>query len=124
MFAPLHGADAAPVQVVLPADVEQGVGVRQAVHVEMEQGNTALVLIDDGEGGAGDPAAAAQAPGEAPGECGLAHAQSAGVRHHGTGGQHGGKTGAQILRLRHAVGNIFQKQKSFLSNFISIHIIS
>ena len=34
--------------------VKEGVGIRQAVHIEVEQGDAPLILVDDGEGGAGD----------------------------------------------------------------------
>ena len=38
VFAPLHGAHAAPLQIVLPADVKEVLGGSEPVHIEMEQG--------------------------------------------------------------------------------------
>ena len=40
-------------------DVKKLIGIAQAVHIEMEQGNRAVILVDDGKGGAGDPTGAA-----------------------------------------------------------------
>ena len=74
-LAPLHGAHAAAIQVVVPADVKEVLRPLQAVEVKMEQGQpSALVLVDDGKGGTGDPLPAFQAPGQAPGKGGLPHA--------------------------------------------------
>ena len=53
-LAPFHGADAASIEVILPADVEELVLVSQAVHIKVEEREPSLVLVDDGEGGAGD----------------------------------------------------------------------
>ena len=36
LFTPFHGADTAPVQIVLPTDVEQGVDVCQTVHIKVK----------------------------------------------------------------------------------------
>ena len=98
-FAPLHGAYAAPVQVVLPADVEELVLVPQSVQVEVEQGEPALVLVNDGEGWAGDPALPAESPREAPGKGGLPRPQAAGVGDDAPGLQPQGQGFAQPLGL-------------------------
>ena len=75
----------------------------------MEQRQTASqILVDNGKSGAGDPVGAAQSPGESPGKGGLAHAQAALVGNHRTGRQHTGQPGAQGLRLRLAVREVFQ----------------
>ena len=67
----------------------------------MEQGQAAaLILVDNGKGGAGDPALVAKSCGKATGEGGFAHAQASFVGHHGAGGQGCGQTGACGLRLR------------------------
>ena len=80
----------------------------------MEQGQAGpLVLVDDGEGGAGHPALIAQATGQAPGEGGLSQTQAPPVGHHGPGGQDGGQAAAQGLGLRLAVGNVVHGRASF-----------
>ena len=87
-FTPLHRADAAPAEKILPADVKQVIGVPQAVHVKVEQRQgAALILVDDGEGGAGHPLGNAQALGHAPDKGGLSRPQVAGEGHHSTRGQ-------------------------------------
>ena len=77
--APLDGAHAAAREVILPADVKQLVRRAEAVEVKVEQGNIPLVFVDDGEGGTGDAAAAAETAGKPAGEGGLSHAEFAGV---------------------------------------------
>ena len=126
LLAPLHGADAAPGEIVLPADIEQVLGAVQPVHVEVEQGDGPLIFVDDGEGGAGDPAPAPQAPGEPAGEGGLPHAQAAPVGHHGAGGEGGGQLFAQGLGLRLAVGDVFHEAvllSCVVSKFDSVYHI-
>ena len=118
LLAPLHGADGAAGEIVLPADVEQVLRPVQPVHIEVEQRGRALIFVDDGEGGAGDPAPASQATGKATGKGGLAHAQTAPVGHHGAGRESGGQPFTKGLRLRLAVGNILH-EAALLSSDIS-----
>ena len=100
VLAPLHGADTAPGEIILPADVEQVIGAVQTVHIKVEQRQpTALVLIHNGKGGAGDPALVAKPRGKSPGEGSLAHTQIPQICHHRAGVQHGGQTGADGFRL-------------------------
>lgn len=63
-LAPLDGAHAAAREVILPADVKQLVRRAEAVEVKVEQGDIPLVFVDDGEGGTGDAAAAAETAGK------------------------------------------------------------
>ena len=80
----------------------------------MEEGEaSALVLVDDGEGGAGDPAGVTQPPGQSPGEGRLAHAQAAPVGHHRAGGEDGGQPFPQGFRVPLAAGDVFHKGTAF-----------
>ena len=80
VLAPLHGAHAAPGQVVLPADVKELLRGVHAVQIEVEQGQPPpLVLVDNGKGGAGHPVNDPQTPGQPPGKGSLARPQVAGV---------------------------------------------
>ena len=73
--------------------------------IEVEQGQPApLVLVDDGEGGAGDPVGDAQAPGQPPGEGGLARPQIPGKGHHRAGLQLFRQPGADVLGVLRRMG--------------------
>ena len=109
VLAPLHSAHAPPGQVVLPADVEELVGAAQAVHVKVEQGEPApLVLVDDGEGGAGHPLRDPQAPGQPPDKGGLSRPQIPGEGDDGPRLQPAGQHLPQSLGLLRAVGHMLQ----------------
>ena len=101
-----NGAYAAAGQIILPPDIKESVGIRQAVHIEVEQGRGAVVFVDDGEGGAGDTVPAIQPTGQTTGEGGLAHAQPAPVGDDRAGGQGAAQPAAQRLRLGGAVGEM------------------
>ena len=109
-LGPLHGAHAAPCQIVLPADVEQLVRAAQPVHIKVKQRCCAVVFVDNGKRGAGDPSGAAQTSGQPTGKGGLAHAQSAAVGHHCTGAQPPAQHFADMLCLLRTVGQIFHRR--------------
>lgn len=50
VLAPFHSAHATPIQIVLPADVKEGIGAVQPVHIEVKQGNIPPVFVDYGKG--------------------------------------------------------------------------
>ena len=58
-----------------------------------------LVFVDDGEGGTGDAAAAAETAGKPAGEGGLSHAELAGVGDDGPARQSAGDLLAELLGL-------------------------
>ena len=75
-FAPFQGTDAVPIQVVLPADIEELLFVLQPVQIEMEERDAAGVFVDDGEGGAADALPDIQATGQAADKGGLSAPRS------------------------------------------------
>ena len=107
ILAPLHGAYAAALQIVVPADVKEGVLRLQPVHVKVEEGGGTAVFIDDGEGGAGDAAAASKTTGKAAGEGRFAHTQTAQIGHHAAARKAAAQLFADGFRFFHAVGQIF-----------------
>ena len=114
IFAPFHGADAVSVQIVLPADVPQVVGRSQAVHIKMEQGQSAgQVFIDDGVGRAGDHVGTAKTFGKATGECGFAGAKVSLVGQDRAGGQYFTQGGAQFFSFRRGIGDECHRLSSF-----------
>lgn len=61
VFAPLHGAYAAAIEIIVPADVIKSVAAAQAVYVKVEQGDAPRIFVDQRKSGAGDALRAAQA---------------------------------------------------------------
>ena len=98
-LAPFDGAHAAARKIILPADVEELVRRAEAVEVEVKEGNVPLVFVDDGEGGAADSSAAAEAVRKAAGEGGLSHAELTCVGDNGATRQPFGQRCAELLGL-------------------------
>ena len=118
LLTPLHSAHAAPVQIVLPTNIEELLRASQPVHVKVKQGESAaLILVDNGEGRACDPADISQPPGKPSGKGGFAHAKPAAVCDHSAGGERPGKTRTQGLCLRFIVGEIVHSSLQSIALF-------
>ena len=103
-LAPFHGQHTGAVQVVEEAGGIQVIHPGDAVKIEVAERHRAAVFLHQGKGGAGDPIAAAQAPGQAHRKGGFSGAHGAGIGQHIAGAQQLCQPLGQRLRLGRAVG--------------------
>ena len=107
IFAPLHSADTATLQIIFPTDIEQIIGRFQPVHIEMEQGHSPLqIFIDDGISWAGHRLMDAKSPCKATGKGCLSRPKITVIGNDITGTQSACQLFAQSLCFLRPMGQI------------------